>query len=392
MTSFHETRAVERTNGLRGHPATILAIGTANPPNVMYQSDYPDYHFRTTNNDHLTDLKAKFKRICEKSKIRKRHFYITEEILKENPHISDNNASSVKTRQALLANEIPKLGKEAAEEAIKEWGKSKSMITHLIFGTNSDFDVPGADFWLAKLLGLQPTVKRFILRQGACHACSTILRIAKDIAENNRGARVLVICSESTAISFHAPSETHLVSLALFGDGAGAMIVGTDPEEPSERPLFQLVSAGQTTLPDSEHAIQARLSEIGMTIYLSPDVPKIIANNIETSLNESFDHIGISDWNSIFWVAHPGGPAILDKVEAKLELETSKLSSSRHILSEYGNMWGASVIFVMDEMRKRSLKEGKATTGEGSEWGVLVAFGPGITIETIVLRSIPITY
>ncbi|XP_021738077.1 chalcone synthase 3-like [Chenopodium quinoa] len=374
------------------NPATILAIGTANPPNVMCQSDYPDYHFRTTNSDHLTDLKAKFKRICDKSMIRKRHFYMNEEILKENPHLGDNNASSIGTRQALCANEIPKLGKEAAEKAIKEWGKPKSMITHLIFGTNSDFDLPGADFRLAKLLGLQPTVKRFILPLGACHAGGTALRIAKDIAENNRGARVLVICSESTAISFHAPSETHLVSLAIFGDGAGAMIVGTDPDEPSERPLFQLVSAGQITLPDSEDGIQARLSEIGMTIHLSPDVPKIIAKNIQTLLSESFDHIGISNWNSIFWVAHPGGPAILDKVEAKLELETSKLSTSRHILSEYGNMWGASVIFVMDEMSKRSLKEGKSTTGEGCEWGVLVAFGPGITVETIVLRSMPINY
>lgn len=48
-----------------GGLATILAIGTANPPNCIYQADYPDYYFRVTNSDHMTLLKQKFKRICE---------------------------------------------------------------------------------------------------------------------------------------------------------------------------------------------------------------------------------------------------------------------------------------------------------------------------------------
>ncbi|KAL8486826.1 hypothetical protein ACS0TY_023500 [Phlomoides rotata] len=67
-----------------------------------------------------------------------------------------------------------------------------------------------------------------------------------------------------------------------------------------------------------------------------------------------------------------------------------KLRTARHVLSEYGNMTGAGVLFVMDEMRKVSVKEGRRSTGEGLDWGVLFGFGPGITIETIVLRSVPI--
>lgn len=45
--------------------ATILAIGTANPLNYVYQSDYPDYYFRVTNSEDKTVLKEKFKRICK---------------------------------------------------------------------------------------------------------------------------------------------------------------------------------------------------------------------------------------------------------------------------------------------------------------------------------------
>ncbi|KAL6321601.1 hypothetical protein AAG906_025433 [Vitis piasezkii] len=206
-----------------------------------------------------------------------------------------------------------------------------------------------------------------MLYHQGCYAGGTVLRTAKDLAENNAGARVLVVCSEITVVTFRGPSEDALDSLvgqALFGDGSAAVIVGSDPDISIERPLFQLVSAAQTFIPNSAGAIAG-------------------------NLREAFDPLGISDWNSLFWIAHPGGPAILDAVEAKLNLEKKKLEATRHVLSEYGNMSSACVLFILDEMRKKSSKGEKATTGEGLDWGVLFGFGPGLTIETVVLHSIP---
>jgi len=182
-----------------------------------------------------------------------------------------------------------------------------------------------------------------------------------------------------------------MVGQALFGDGAAAVIVGADPDERVERPLFQLVSASQTILPDSEGAIDGHLREVGLTFHLLKDVPGLISKNIERSLEEAFKPLGITDYNSIFWVAHPGGPAILDQVEAKVGLEKERMRATRHVLSEYGNMSSACVLFILDEMRKRSAEDGQATTGEGFDWGVLFGFGPGLTVETVVLHSVPIT-
>ena len=54
-------RKMERADG----PATVLAIGTANPPNVFYQSDYPEFYFNITNSNHMSELKEKFQRICK---------------------------------------------------------------------------------------------------------------------------------------------------------------------------------------------------------------------------------------------------------------------------------------------------------------------------------------
>ncbi len=46
-------------------PATILAIGTANPENIVCQDNFADYYFGLTKSEHLTELKDKMKRICK---------------------------------------------------------------------------------------------------------------------------------------------------------------------------------------------------------------------------------------------------------------------------------------------------------------------------------------
>ncbi|WJX33961.1 Chitin synthase, class 2 [Trifolium repens] len=386
MANLEEIRESQRANG----PATILAIGTATPSNCIYQSDFTDFYFRVTKSEHMTTLKAKLKRICEKSMIKKRYMHLTEEILKENPNISTYEEPSLDARQDMLVKEVPKLGEKAASKAIKEWGRPKSEITHLIFCSTSGVDMPGADYQLIKLLNLNPSTKRFMLYHQGCFAGGTVLRLAKDLAENNIGARVLVVCSEITVVTFRGPNENHMDSLvgqALFGDGASSVIVGSDPDTTIERPLFYIVSASEMILPNSEGAIEGHLREVGLTFHLKDNVPNLIGENIEKSLEETFHPFGINDWNSLFWITHPGGPAILKRIEEKVGLNSKKLNATKHVLSEYGNMSSACVIFILDEMRRRSMEEGKLTTGDGLKWGVLFGFGPGLTMETIALHS-----
>ncbi|XP_074302096.1 chalcone synthase-like [Silene latifolia] len=331
----------------------------------------------------------------EKSMIEKRYSHLTEDILKERPNLGEYMVSSLDTRLDIVVSEVPKLGKEAAVKAIKEWGQPKSKITHLITCTSSGVDMPGADYQLTKLLDLNPSVRRYMLYLQGCFAGGTVLRLAKYLAENNRGAPVLVVCSEIFAISFRGPTETHMDSMvghAIFGDGAGALIVGSDPDLSIERPLFQMVWTAQTIVPDSEGAVGGHLREVGLTIQLMKDVPVImmVSENITKALEEAFSPLGISDYNTLFWAVHPGGRANLDQIEAKLGLKQEKLDASRKILREFGNTSSAAVLFVLDEMRNKSLRDGAATTGEGLDWGVLFGLGPGLTIETVVLHSMPL--
>uniref|UniRef100_R7W5F1 Chalcone synthase 2 n=1 Tax=Aegilops tauschii TaxID=37682 RepID=R7W5F1_AEGTA len=53
-------------------------------------------------------------------------------------------------------------------------------------------------------------------------------------------------------------------------------------------------------------------------------------------------------------------------VEEKVGLDKEPMRASREVLSEYGNMSSACVLFVLDVMRKTSSQDGQATTGEVS--------------------------
>ncbi|CAD6270576.1 unnamed protein product [Miscanthus lutarioriparius] len=365
-----EIRRAQRADG----PATVLGIGTANPPTCMAQDDYPDYYFRVTNSEHLTDLKAKLTRICnnKKSGIRQRYLHLDEELLAANPDFIDRTRSSLDARVEMASAAVPELAAAAAAKAIAEWGRPATDITHLVFSTYSGARAPSADRRLASLLGLRPT-------------------LAKELAENNRGARVLVACSEITLIAFYGPEGgcvDNIIGQTLFGDGAGAVIVGADPVAPVERPLFEMAFASQTTIPETEDAISMQISKCGMEYHLSSQVPRLLGCNVERCLVDAFRTLGISAaWNDLFWAIHPGGRAILDNIEEALGLEDGKLAASRRVLSEFGNMSGTTVIFVLDELRRRRAAAAKQG-GETPEWGVMMAFGPGITIETMVLHAL----
>ncbi|GJN04723.1 hypothetical protein PR202_ga22293 [Eleusine coracana subsp. coracana] len=206
------------------------------------------------------------------------------------------------------------------------------------------------------------------------------------------GARVLVVCSEVyTPLAFGAPDEDKMdaiVVMTLFGDGAGAVIVGAAPiaQNPTERPIFRMVSASQTMIPATERALTMQIGESGIHYGMSAEVPKHVRASIEGCLAETLRPLGLGEWNSLFWVVHPGGRAILDSCEAALQLEPGKLAASRRVLSEYGNVGAATIIFVLDEMRRQNVGEKEGGVND-RVWGVMLGIGPGITIEKMVLRA-----
>jgi bisdemethoxycurcumin synthase len=338
----------------------------------------------------LSHTRACFQTPGEKSGIEKRFFHINEEILAAHPDFNDREKPSLQARIEMTVTEVPKLAARAAAKAIAEWGRPATDITHVVFSTYSGARSPSADLRLASLLGLRPSVCRTTLSLHGCSGGVRALHLAKDIAENNHGARVLVVCAEVSLISYSGPTDGCVDSVlgpALFGDGAGAVILGAGPVSGSERPLFETVCAAQTTVPMTEAAITTQFAPGGMEYRIGKQVPGIVEQTIRQCLLDVTGPLGIDvvTWNDLFWAVHCGGRAILDSVEAALGLGSQKLAASRHVLREYGNMSSAAVVFVLEEVHRRLTS--KNADGETAEWGVMVAFGPGVTVEIMVLRA-----
>lgn len=273
-------------------PAAVLAIGTANPATCISQDAFADYYFRVTKSEHLKELKEKLKRLCEKSGTKTRYFHHDEAVIDAHPEFLDGASPSLDARLEIVKTAVPELAAAASRNAVAEWGRPAGDITHLVVATNSGAHAPGVDFRLVRLLGLRPSVRRTMLYLGGCFTGAAALRLAKDLAENNRGARVLVVCAELTVMLFTPPEEAQFMTLVdngFFSDGAGAVVVGADPVRRVERPLFEIVSATQTIIPGTEDAIQMQITKGGLGGSSSHNqLPVIIVDQIERCLVDAF--------------------------------------------------------------------------------------------------------
>ncbi|KAE9616416.1 putative polyketide synthase, type III, thiolase [Lupinus albus] len=376
---------------LKGGKATILALGKAFPHQLVMQEYLVDGYFRDTNCDNL-ELKQKLSRLCKTTTVKTRYVVMSEEILKKYPELAVEGIPTVTQRLEICNKAVTQMAIEASKACIKNWGGSLSDITHLVYVSSSEARLPGGDIYLATGLGMNPKTQRTMLYFVGCSGGVAGLRVAKDIAENNPGSRVLLTTSETTIIGFKPPSADRpydLVGVALFGDGAGAMIIGTDPIVETEKPLFELHTAVQEFLPDTEKKIDGRLTEEGISFKLARELPQIIEDNVEGFCDRLMDVVGYQnkDYNKLFWAVHPGGPAILNRIEKRLDLLPEKLNASRRALMDYGNASSNTIVYVLEYMIEEGIKIRK-DGGEDPEFGFILAFGPGITFEGILARNL----
>ncbi|XP_051146749.1 type III polyketide synthase A [Andrographis paniculata] len=369
--------------------ATVLAIAKALPSQLVPQDLLVEGFLKDTNCQD-SDIKEKLQRLCKTTTVKTRYTVMSKEILDQYPELATEGLPTLKQRLEIANPAVVAMAKQASLECIKQWGRPAADITHLVYVSSSEIRLPGGDLHLAAELGLRCDVGRVMLYFLGCYGGVTGLRVAKDIAENNPGSRVLLTTSETTILGFRPPNKSRpydLVGAALFGDGAAAVIVGSDPIPGSESPPFmELNYAVQQFLPGTGGVIDGRLSEEGIYFKLGRDLPQKIEDNIDGFCRKLMAKAGDPvQYNDMFWAVHPGGPAILNRLETKLGLESGKLECSRRALMDFGNVSSNTIFYVMEYMREEL---GSKRLEEAEEWGLGLAFGPGLTFEGILLRSL----
>lgn len=301
------------------------------------------------------------------------------------------DSATTAERMALYTRESVPLALAAAQSAIAELANERQIspldlaaqITHLIAVSCTGFFAPGLDFALTKQLQLDPTVDRQLIGFMGCAAAFNGLRSAFKAVRSEPGALALVVCVELASLhTYPNHSRDTIIAASLFADGAGAALVGQPIAD--DRHYFTLEQFHTTIKPDTEEEMAWQIGNHGFTLRLSPRVPNHLAEVAPAALNSLFAQ-GAPD----FWAIHPGGRAIVEALATIFSLSPRQTRATLAILRDYGNMSSATILFVLQELKRRRQAEAMhlATDARPCQ-GVAMAFGPGLVIEMVRLRYV----
>jgi len=262
-----------------------------------------------------------------------------------------------------------------------EAGFGPADVTHVITVSCTGFENPGADWRVVTELGLPPTVERYNLGFMGCYAALPALRMARQFCQARPDAVVLVICLELCSLHMQMESSADsILGNALFSDGAAAALVSARPPA-ADRHALALNGFMSAMAPEGRGDMAWEIGDLGFNLRLSSYVPDVIEANLGRVVEDLLAPHALAAADLDLWAVHPGGKAILDKIERSLALDPCQIGDSRRILRDFGNMSSATILFVLERM----LNDGP----EAPQTIAALAFGPGLTIECGLLALVP---
>ena len=105
----------------------------------------------------------------------------------------------------------------------------------------------------------------------------------------------------------------------------------------------------------------------------------MIEANIAGDVDRFLAEQGLDRGRIRHWIAHTGGPKVIEAFRAALGLPAAALERSYRSLREIGNLSSASVLFVLAD----HLEAGQARPGD---FGLIAAMGPGFAAELLLLE------
>ena len=269
------------------------------------------------------------------------------------------------------------LGRDALEACLRAApGISAADLTDLTVVSCTGYTAPGLDIFLARDLEMRPDVRRVVVGHMGCFGALVGLRQLLSVLKADPGNVAALLSVELSSLHF-ATNLDHDANalLALFGDGAAAAVLSCDedargPEIVDVYCMADFSAASQMTW---------EVGDAGFIMGLSPRVPVTLRRHVKAATERLLAPHGLAIGDISHWLVHPGGPSILEAIAEKLEISDEQLAHSWNVLSKHGNCSSATVLMVLNE----AITSGATHPGE---WGVMMAFGPGLTLEMCLLR------
>ena len=270
------------------------------------------------------------------------------------------------------------LGAAALTGALERAGIAPDEVDVVISTTITGIAVPSIEARIAQLAGLRPDVKRMPLFGLGCVAGAAGIARLHDYLighPNQVGAMLSVeLCSLTVQRDDH--SVANLVASGLFGDGAAA-VVAVGAHRPAQGP--RVLDSRSHLYPDSEQIMGWDVGAGGLKIVLDAQVPAIVQQYLGQDIRSFLAAHSLQVDDVGAWVSHPGGPKVIEAIEAELGLAGDPLELTWRSLDQIGNLSSSSVLHVLrDTLDKRSLMPGTP--------GMLMAMGPGFCSELVLLQ------
>ena len=272
------------------------------------------------------------------------------------------------------------VGELAVRRALDGAGLLPRDVDHLFFVTVTGIATPSLDARLVNRLGLRPDVKRTPIFGLGCVAGAAGTARATDSlrAYPDQVAVMLSVELCSLTLQREDVSIPNIIASGLFGDGAAAVVISGGERVPSHR-APRIIATRSVFYPDTERIMGWDVVEGGFKVVLSAKVPTLVSEHVRGDVDGFLAAQGLQRSDIRHWIAHTGGPKVLQAFEAALELPPEALRRSWDSLRRTGNLSSASVLFVLSEL----LASGDPRPGE---LGLLMAMGPGFCAELVLLR------
>jgi predicted naringenin-chalcone synthase len=357
---------------------TILALGTAVPSYAFSQNDFVSFCSRIAGLDEKQS--AFMQAVSARSAIETRHVVIPDITLEPGNCVLIDPLNPARSPDTQQRNEIyklqaPLLAAHAARNALLEWGGDAKDITHIIAISCTGMMAPGLEFLLIDSLGLSRDVHRFGLNFMGCFGAFRGLELAAAFSRESKEHRVLVVSVELCSLHFQYSSDPGtMIGNILFADGAAAAVIGVAPR-PFEKPLWSIVKNAMHAFEGTTADMSWEISNHGFLMKLLPSVPRHVRAGAPDLVQRLLGDIKVNDCE---WPVHPGGKAIIEGLEEALGLSREQTQCSWDILREYGNMSSATMLFVLDRLRRSKHEK---------QYAVSLGFGPGLSFEGILLKK-----